>query len=825
MERYTSEAKDKSDVALQLPTGSGKTLVGLLIGEWRRRKYSERIVYLCPTKQLVNQTVEQAEKKYGLKVIGFTGPHKNYIESDVANYRQGKNIAITTYSSVFNTRPFFDDAETIIIDDAHAAENYISKLWSLEINAEHPSVHQAVSELLRPFLDSTNYSRLMGEWDSPTDKTWVDKLPTPDFLKIKESLIEILDVNTSNNELKFPWSMLRSHLHACHLYISSKCILIRPLLPPTWEHKGFSEAKQRIYMSATLGEGGDLERLVGRKNIFRLPTPDGWDNQGVGRRFFILPSLTLNFDESLNLNLDLFSRSDRSLVLVPSEYHRQVIVDSLSGMPTLKIFNVEDIETSKDKFISTYQAVAIVANRYDGIDFPGDECRLLVIQGLPKAVNLQEQFFMSRISASVIFNDRIQTRILQAIGRCTRSLEDYSAVVVNGNELADYLSDKDRRQYFHPELQAELEFGVDQSIDTSYEELIENYEIFIENGEDWENANRQIIEIREEKRKRQFPGIEKLAESVGLEIDYASALWAQDYKEALTNSELILGVLTDPALRGYRGLWEYLAGSTAFMAEQNGDARFGDIAKEHYQRAKNAAKNIPWLVSLSSYSHDADELDSEERDYQQVNEQVENIEAHLDTIGRMQKRKFAEIEKSIRDGINCVNTFEEAHRLVGEHIGFIARNVEVDGSPDPWWQLGDFCIVFEDHADAKSDTLSTNKARQASGHPKWIRQNVDSCKSETIRIIAVLVSPVAKVSSGASPHIENLSYWELNEFKKWVTQALEVIRELYSSFVGVGDLAWRGEAAAKLVNAGMDVNSLIKKFEDNKCSKVLDLEK
>ena len=33
-----------ADVALQLPTGSGKTLVGLLIGEWRRRKHGEQLV-------------------------------------------------------------------------------------------------------------------------------------------------------------------------------------------------------------------------------------------------------------------------------------------------------------------------------------------------------------------------------------------------------------------------------------------------------------------------------------------------------------------------------------------------------------------------------------------------------------------------------------------------------------------------------------------------------------------------------------------------------------------------------------------------------------
>jgi superfamily II DNA or RNA helicase len=68
---YVAEALDAPDVALQLPTGSGKTLVGLLLAEWRRRKNREKVVYLCPTRQLVNQVVDEASSKYGLTVQGF----------------------------------------------------------------------------------------------------------------------------------------------------------------------------------------------------------------------------------------------------------------------------------------------------------------------------------------------------------------------------------------------------------------------------------------------------------------------------------------------------------------------------------------------------------------------------------------------------------------------------------------------------------------------------------------------------------------------------------------------------------------------------------
>ncbi|EPV3010200.1 DEAD/DEAH box helicase [Klebsiella pneumoniae] len=97
MRRYAEDGQNKADVALQLPTGSGKTLVGLLIAEWRRRKNNEKIVFLCPTKQLVNQVVEQAENKYGLSVLGFTGSKNDYDPVSVAKYKQGQSIAITGF--------------------------------------------------------------------------------------------------------------------------------------------------------------------------------------------------------------------------------------------------------------------------------------------------------------------------------------------------------------------------------------------------------------------------------------------------------------------------------------------------------------------------------------------------------------------------------------------------------------------------------------------------------------------------------------------------------------------------------------------------------
>jgi hypothetical protein len=526
----------------------------------------DKLFYLCPTRKLVNQVVEQAEEKYGLTVLGFTGPIRDYDPNSEAEYRNADRVAITNYSSLFNTNPFFTDADVVILDDAHTAENYVTSLWSVLVQRrkpEHSALHTALCGVLKPLLEPFQFARLSGQGESIADRIWVDKIPTPQFSGIQDEISEVLDAHVSDLDLAYPWSMLREHLHACQLYLSSQEILIRPLIPPTWTHAPFCDPKQRIYMSATLGAGGDLERLMGRRKIRRLSIPEGWDRQGVGRRFFIFPNMSLNEDEILKLRRALIRSAGRSLVLVPSEPMRAEIAKDVKGNLGFTTFSADDIEESKKPFTSTPEAVAIVASRYDGIDFPGDECRLLFIEGLPKATNLQENFLMARMGSNVLFNERVQTRVLQAIGRCTRSLEDYSAVVVSGDELPDYLADIRRRKFLHPELQAEITFGVEQSKGISMKDFIENFETFLENGEDWEEVNQQIVIERKRVIQEPFPAIQELSGVVTYEIEFQMSLWQGDYEAALDCAERVLGGLTEPQLRGYRALWHYLAGSAA----------------------------------------------------------------------------------------------------------------------------------------------------------------------------------------------------------------------------------------------------------------------
>ncbi len=781
--RYVEKALEKSDVALQLPTGSGKTLVGLILAEWRRQKFKEKVIYVCPTNQLVHQVAEQAETQYGLKVAKFVGRIRDYPIAIKSDYESADKIAITSYSALFNTNPYFKDADIIILDDAHSSENYISTLWSLEINKneEHSkTLFIAFANLIKDYIPKIDYDKMISQENY---EEWIDKLPITIFNELIDEISSLLDTYCAQNEMQYPWQTIKNNLIACQCYISTNQILIRPIIPPTKSHAPFSNAKQRIYMSATLGNGGDLERLTGVSNIFRLPIPDGWDKQGIGRRFFLFPERSLDKDDVNSFLEDTIKSSGRSVVLTKDFPSSKIFKKFVDEKIKYETFDASDIEESKETFLSKEHAVAIIANRYDGIDFAEDEARTLIISDLPTSTNLQERFLVSRMAANELLNERILTRVVQAMGRCTRSPTDYSSVIVLGEKLVSYLLSDRKRKLLHPELQAELKFGIEQSKDMPLEDFIENIKEFSGQTDDWFEADKEIISMRDELRKEEPAYIQNLQNSVKYEIEYQYKMWQTDYSGAIDEARNVLKELTDPNLKGYRALWNYLAGASAILA---GNV---DLASDFFMNAMKAAPSLKWMVTLAKSSGIKSENVIDESD---LNSVIEKFEKQIKKFGLTSNRKYDKEEQLILDGImnEDAKKFEEAQKRLGLLIGFEAGNIEDDASPDPWWILSDnLCIVFEDHSEGTAEYFSATKARQATTHDNWIKENLPVDKD--IEIIKVLITPVKKAHKGAFPHLKDVYLWTLDEFRRWTVVILGELRARRNEFSSEGDLFWR----------------------------------
>ena len=258
LREYVKETT-RNDIAFELPTGTGKTVVGLLIAEWRRRTSRGRVAYLTLTNQLAMQVLGEAEK-LGFDCADLTGTKETRRVAEVGRYQSGKAVAITTYSNLFNVNPIIQPSSLLVLDDAHGGEHFVSDMWTVNIRGdENKEVYTEALTILRPAITDSQYQII-------TDASQfgsVELLDLRQYPEIIAALRQYLDTQKTQLNIYFPWMKIRNHLHACLTFASVNEIAIRPVNPPTHTHKPFSESEQRIYMSATLGGEGDLLGVTG----------------------------------------------------------------------------------------------------------------------------------------------------------------------------------------------------------------------------------------------------------------------------------------------------------------------------------------------------------------------------------------------------------------------------------------------------------------------------------------------------------------------------------------------------------------------------------
>lgn len=784
------------NVAFELPTGSGKTLVGILIAEFHRRKYNRKCLYLCPTNQLVSQVCEQAKNQYGIEVIPFTGTQANYDVSAKRKYTLAQAIGVTTYSSFFALYSYFSDPDILIFDDVHSSENYIVDNWSLNIErGKYGTLFLQIASLLEDAIGESGTHRLYANDPHSGDiMGWNDLLPRPKLQpKIKE-LQQLLRTGTNGTPLQYAWSRIADNLLDCHIYVSWHSILIRPYIPPTETHEAFSNSFQRIFMSATLGSSGELERLTGCRKIKRLPVVSGWDTKGIGRRLFVFPDLSLKTDAYGEILVKLHQEARRSVLIVPSINDAQDISNFLtSKIDGIDIFDANALIDSKEKYCTSANAMVVMANRFDGVDFPDDESRMLFIYNLPKVTHLQEKFFVGKMAASHLYAERIKTRIVQAVGRCTRNASDYAVVCILGNSILNEITSARIQSTYHPEMRAEIKFGIDNSTDfKNVDDILENARLFYDRGTDWADAEAEIVDLRnqfvsEGKNGEQKKIFAKLYECAQIEVDMQYDLWKKNYRAAYEKSIQIVELLNAPSLSGYKCYWQYICGCLALEIDDKSKA------KQYFSTAMDNSKGgIRWFSDLFSNVSSSTVAPSD-GDY------------FFDTVGALEENilklqtnnRFEDKAKSILDGLLSMDglAFERTHKELGILLGYDSHNSEEPAAPDPYWIINDsLCIVAEDKIyENDSKDITVDDVTQATRHSKWIRENVKSLRGDA-KIITIFVSNSSSIEKSARTFCKEIFYVNRKELYEWAIHAVNSLRTVRSKFQEAGDSDWRTQA-------------------------------
>lgn len=731
LESWYNQRKEERDLIVKLHTGEGKTLVGLLILQSVINSNEGPCLYVCPNIYLVSQVCAEAEK-FG---IGYCTIGKEGIPND---FISGEKILITHAQKLFNGLSIFGinnsftKVGTIILDDSHTCIDTIKDAFSISIDKkENTNLYNSLISLFEDdlreqgegsFLDITygNYDTLLTVpyW------SWYDK---------KSEVLDILSKHNGDNQVKFSWPLLKDSIEHYTCYITSSKIEISPYYPNVNDFPTFSKAQHRILMSATTQDDSFfIKGLDFNINSVQNPlvtTRQKWS----GEKMIIVPSLIHD-----NLDRDLivtkFSqasfKSFGSVALVPST--RKAHQYKAAGAVIADSQNiVEEIDKIKNK---NFEKLLVINNRYDGIDLPDEDCRILIIDSIPYFNSLSDRYEEVCRPSSEIMNKRIAQKIEQGLGRGVRGEKDYCVIIIIGSDLVKFIRSIDSRKYFSAQTKKQIDIGLSIAEMTKEDEAEENQNHFnivislmkqsVGRDESWKqyyvDEMDSIIDYTTKSSLYEKLAIEREIEKDFSLNDYESACEKlQEYIDKYCSDELEKGWYLQQLARFYYKTDRIMSNDMQKAAFKNNNQLLkpkSGIAykKVSYINQNRLAKVRDFLVQFQNYG-----------------------ELQLATN---------EILDNLSFGINS-NKFESSLQKVGEMLGFISQRPDKDirkGPDNLWCGVENHYFIFECKNEVSDNREEINKheAGQMNSHCAWFKSEY----GDNVSVSRFLIIPTKNLS-------------------------------------------------------------------------------
>ncbi|SFI42590.1 Rad3-related DNA helicase [Tindallia magadiensis] len=697
LDKYSNEFSDyktKKDVAIELPTGAGKSLISLLIAEsWR--KEGKKVAILTANKTLARQMKSEASE-LGIPSVLMEGRGIDIPPKLKREYHRSLKIGIMNYWIYFNQNPVIDSADLIIMDDAHLAEHCLHSLYSVEINNidQNQLFNNIVTELVEKFPEYTVLHDALDE--NAIRSSPPELLSFIDQVGIEPILKEIIDSHCSlqsDTDLKFRWQRIRNSLKEANIYLGADSIWIRPYIYPINTNQHFQSAEQRLYMSATIGDPGDLCRRLGIKKINKIPVPQNLAENTNGRRLLVMNRIDdSDLPERLQVAiLESLKVHPKSVWLCSSkreaQNYRDVVsewleINGFTKHPTWMLTNLGD---EIERFKNSEKGHLFVAGRFDGMDFNADECRLVILATLPRAINIQEEFFCAYLRDSGFMFKRLNQRIIQALGRCNRDEGDFGVYVLGDRRFATHFGRESNRKGIPKNIMAEIDLAED-STESTNEDLMDSINKFMnENFEEYDKDLEDALELVPEKQNNDSD-IETQNEVIGWSALFfsknygiAAEKFSECYEDAKEKNHIEIA-----AFYGWcyaKAL--YLEGLSGNIASKN-------KALEVFEQSIIRGGQSSWFnrmrISLNraNKSASAKEVTPLENCATVI---IQRFDEHLESLG-VKGKKFKNWSDKIHSDLesNSHNEFQRGLLELGDLLGYCRTAPKHNASTDCRWR-------------------------------------------------------------------------------------------------------------------------------------------
>ena len=720
------QKRNEKDIIIKMNTGSGKTIVGLIILMSCVREEKKPAVYVVPNKYLMKQVVKEAESL----CIPVTE------NSEDIGFITGEKILITNIYKLVNGKTVFGKRSngnnlkigSILIDDVHACINDIESQYTIEIKNDD-ELYNRIYKIFERDLEKQYPNRVI---DINSGIPGVNILvPYWAWQEKSTEIYKIITENHSNTDVQMKLPLFRDYFHLCNCVVSSEKIEISPKSININEIEGFRKAERRIYMSATIVAIDSLISKCGIKNYPENVIKPQYSDD-MGERFIIFPQIINKeiTDEDIKNKLRNMSKQYNIVVIVPSDI-RKTYWEDVADLCVDK-YNLEE---AVDNLKSGHVGLVVMSNKYEGIDLPYKACEVLVIDGIPNSKRKYDEIEQQIIGNSEkILNKKIQL-IEQGMGRGVRSSGDYCAVVLMGQGLVStlyadgYLDKMSNITKSQIKLSDQL---AKQLQNKSVDEIFDSLEYCLKRDPDWIATSKSILSQIEYKNEIEKSDIENtLAECFELAKH-------DQYSNCVQLLNNLINKQNDDETKGY--LKMQLAEYYNFIDSSKSQ----EILKSAYRLNNKVIKPITGI--------------SFQKDVKHLNKQVENVVNLINDYNDDFNRIIIKLNGVLNDIVFVKGTselFEEGIKNLAKFIGIESERPEAETGVGPdnlYWLSKEYAMIIE----CKNEVISDNNickrdCNQLNGSFEWFKNKYEKVG---IKGIPILIHPSNIYKRECSPNKE-----------------------------------------------------------------------
>lgn len=247
------DRRNEPELVLKMNTGSGKTVVGLLVLKSSLNEKKGPAVYVCPDPFLVAQVCQEAND-LGLEVTQ---------DNDDPRFRRGQAILVINIFKLINGKSVFGVGPegtkikigSIVIDDVHACLSTTLGQFTLSIESATDAYQTLFALFREELVGQSESTTLEVEQGHPGANMLV---PFWAWQRKISKVIAILNEAKETDTVKFVWPLIKENVALCNLVFGGGKAEISLRCLPIGVIPSFVGAGRKIFMTATLADDSIL---------------------------------------------------------------------------------------------------------------------------------------------------------------------------------------------------------------------------------------------------------------------------------------------------------------------------------------------------------------------------------------------------------------------------------------------------------------------------------------------------------------------------------------------------------------------------------------